>query len=74
MQELNAMGDEALAGEVEDWLLQQAVFVPLWTEQGRVFVDRRVAGVRADPQSLLPDLRAAHLLPQERMKRFGWKP
>ncbi len=73
-QELNALSDERLAGEVEDWLFEQAVFVPLWTEEGRVFVDRRVAGLRADPQSFLPDLSTAHLLPKEQMERFGWKP
>jgi len=73
-QATNSLNDDELAGEVEDWLLNQAIFVPLWTEKGRVFVDRRVAGLRADPQRFLPDLSAAHLLPREQMKRFGLKP
>jgi hypothetical protein len=68
------LSDDAMAVEIENWLLRQSIFVPLWSEEGRVFVDRRVAGLRVDSQGILPDLSEAHLLPQEQVERFGLQP
>ena len=48
--------------------------MPLWSEEGRVFVDRRVTGLLVDPQGILPDLSEARLLPREQLKRFGLQP
>jgi len=59
---------------VERWLLEEGHLVPLWTEPGVVFVDRRVAGLRERPRFYLPDLREAHLLPPSVLAPFDLRP
>jgi len=61
-------GDDPRA--VEEWLLGEGYLVPMWTEPGAVFVDRRMAHLVADSLMVLPDLREAVLLPTEVFTRF----
>ena len=61
----------ASPGAVEEWLLREGYLVPLWSEPGAVFVDRRLGGIRSNPRLVLPDLREAVLLPEKEFVRFG---
>ncbi len=61
---------ESDPSEVEEWLLDEGYLVPLWTEPGAVFIDRRLAACVHDSMMVLPDLREAVLVPEEELAPF----